>query len=183
MIKKKLCRLILKRELDEEYRILNNSYKNELSRIKSVLHENERRYGIIKRIFDLFPNAEIVGLERNKNDEELIIVINKNTIYLFGERYQVIDGLPRIYFDIIKEGHEVICEEKYIHIIDILMKDNEIGNGTVAMNALIKYANKIGVKYIDGTLSFVDDDHADRRNHFYKKFGFVISNSSIKLEL
>ena len=60
--------------------------------------------------------------------------------------------------------------ERYIKNID---------NGTVAMNALIKYAYKIGAKNIDGTLSSVDDDHTDRRNHFYKKFGFVISNSGI----
>lgn len=63
------------------------------------------------------------------------------------------------------------------------MVDNEIGNGTIAMNALIKYANKIEAKYIDGTLSPVDDGHADRRNYFYEKFGFVISNAYIRLDL
>lgn len=183
MIKNKLCRLIFKKELNEEYEMLNNNYKKEVSRIKSVLRENERRYGIIKRIFDLYPNAEIVGLDKNKKDEELVIVINKDTLYLFGERYQGEMGLPRIFFEIIEEEYQYVLKKRYLHIIDFLMEDNNIGNGTIAMNALIKYAYKIGAKYIDGTLSSVDDDHADRRNHFYEKFGFVISNSSIKLEL
>lgn len=183
MIKKKLCRLIFKKELDEEYAMLNNNYKKELSHIRSILYENEKKYGLVKRIFNLLPKAHIIGLDKNKNNEELIIALNDNTIYLFGERYQGIMGLPRIYFEIGKKEQEFGFEERYIHIIDILMEDNEIGNGSVAMKALIKYAKKIDAKYINGTLSSVDNDHADRRNHFYKKFGFAITNSSIKLEL
>lgn len=183
MIKKKLCRLIFKNELNEAYEVLNKKYLKELSRINSVMCENERRYGIIKRIFDIFPNAEIIGIEKNKNDEELIVVISGNAIYLFGERYQGITGLPRIYFEIRKKEHDFIFAETFIHIVDILMEDNKIGNGTIAMKALIKYAKKIEAKYIDGMLSSVDDEHVDRRNYFYKKFGFVVSDSSIKLEL
>lgn len=183
MIKKKLCMLIFKKELNNIYEKMNNNYKKELSRIKNVLYENERRYGLIEHIFNLFPNAEIVGISKNKDDKELISVINKsNTIYLFGERYQGIMRLPRINFEI-RKRQEFNFEEKYIHIIDILMMDNEIGNGTVAMNTLLNYAKKIDAKFIDGTLSSVDDDHVDRRNHFYEKFGFTISDSSIKLEL
>ena len=73
--------------------------------------------------------------------------------------------------------------ESYNAIIDILMEDNNIGNGTVAMKALLKYAKKINAKWIDGGLSSVDNDHADRRNHFYEKFGFVIKDSQIRLDL
>ena len=29
----------------------------------------------------------------------------------------------------------------------------------------------------------VDNDHADRRNHYYEKFGFVITDSNICLDL
>ena len=58
-----------------------------------------------------------------------------------------------------------------------------IGNGTVAMKALLKYAKKINAKWIDGGLSSVDNDHADRRNHFYEKFGFFIKDSQIRLDL
>ena len=73
--------------------------------------------------------------------------------------------------------------KKYIEIIDVLMVDNNIGNGTIAMKALIKYATKNNIKWIEGYLSSVDNDHADRRNHYYKKFGFEIKGSSIRLEI
>lgn len=182
-MKKKICRWIFKSELREAYTLLNNNYRNEMLKLKIAMEQNEKRYGLVKRIFDLCPNAEIIGLDRNKNDEELIIVLNNNdAIYLFGERYQGLMGLPRIYFKISPKESNIL-EEKYIHIIDVLMEDNNIGNGTVAMNALIKYAKRINAKYIDGWLSGVDDDHADRRDHYYEKFGFVIKDSRIRLEL
>lgn len=47
----------------------------------------------------------------------------------------------------------------------------------------INYAKEIGAPKITGSLSPVDDDHADRRNHFYEKFGFNIINSKIELNL
>lgn len=181
-MKEKICRWIFKKELDEAYTQLNNSYRNEMFKLKAAMKQNEERHGLIKRIFCLFPDANIMGLDNNKRDEELIIVLNNNTIYLFGERYQGITGLPRIYFEI-RDNENGIIEEKYIHIIDVLMEDDNIGNGTVAMNALIKYAKKINVKFINGWLSDVDNGHEGRRNHYYEKFGFVIDGSSINLEL
>ena len=181
-MKKKLCRWIFKKELDEAYTILNNNYQYEMSKLKIAMKQNEKRYGLVKQIFDSNPNAEIIGLDRNKNNEELIVVLIKNIIYLFGGRYQGSGSLPRMYFRILTK-ESGIFEERYIHIDDVLMVDNNIGNGTVAMNALIKYAKRINAIYIDGWLSSVDNDHADRRNHYYEKFGFVIKDSHIRLEL
>lgn len=182
MLKKRLCRQIFKKELKEAYDELNASYHKEVIRLKAAMKKNEKQHGLIKRIYFLFPDAEILGLDENGNGEELIIVLHAKTIYLFGERYQGICGLPRICFEertIEKEG----LIQKYIHIDDVLMEDNNIGNGSVAMKPLIKYAKKVNAKWIDGGLSSVDDDHADRRNHYYEKFGFTISDSSIRLDL
>ena len=74
-------------------------------------------------------------------------------------------------------------KKKYIHIDDVLMEDNDVGNGTIAMKALIKYAKRNNIKWIEGSLSSVDNDHADRRNHYYEKFGFKIQSSSIRLDI
>ena len=63
------------------------------------------------------------------------------------------------------------------------MEDNDVGNGTIAMKALIKYAKRNNIKWIEGNLSSVDNDHADRRNHYYEKFGFKIQSSSIRLDI
>lgn len=169
-MKKKLFRWIFKKESNEVCNLLNNSYQHEKLKLETVMKENEKRYGLIKRIFYLFSNAEIIGLDKNKNDEELIVVLNSNnTIYLFGEKYQGLMGLPRIYFEVLTKENDIL-EEKYLHIIDVQMEDNNIGNGTVAMNALIKYARRIKAKYICGDLSWVDNGHADRRNYYYEKF-------------
>ena len=51
------------------------------------------------------------------------------------------------------------------------------------MKALIKYAKRNNIKWIEGSLSSVDNDHADRRNHYYEKFGFKIQSSSIRLDI
>lgn len=72
---------------------------------------------------------------------------------------------------------------KWIYIDDVQMVDDNIGNGTVAMKGLIKYAEKIKANHIEGNLSCVDNDHADRRNHYYKKFGFEIEHLKIRLNL
>ena len=181
-MKKKLCRRIFRRELEEEYSKLNNSYLRELHRVEAAMEHNEKKYGLMSRIFLLFPNAEIIGLDKNNNNEELIVVKDNDAIYLFGERYQGIGGLPRIFFEIKTEKIDDL-EQKYIHIIDVLMVNDNIGNGSVAMKALIKYAKRINAKWIDGRFSSVDNDHADRRNHYYKKFGFNINGSQIHLDL
>lgn len=174
---KKLLKLIFKKELDEITKELNYKYDCKLKKMDFIVRQNEMRYGLIKQVFQWLPNAEIIGLEENKTHQELIIVLCNETIYLFGEDYQVFDRVPRIYFEIYDKP------QKHIHIIDVLTEDDNIGNGSVAMKALIKHAKKIDAKWIGGTLSNVDDDHADRRNHFYEKFGFNIDDSSIKLEL
>lgn len=44
--------------------------------------------------------ATLNQLEENGNKEELIVVLHDNSILLFGERYQGICGLPRIYFEV-----------------------------------------------------------------------------------
>ena len=175
-MKKKMCRWIFKKELNEAYTELNNSYCREVRRVEAAMEHNEKKYGLMKRIFSLLPTAEIIGLEENGNKEELIVVLHDNSILLFRERYQGICGLPRIYFEVNTQEIDGL-ERKYVHIIDILMEDNNIGNGTVAMKDLLKYAKKINAKWIDGGLSSVDNDHADRRNHFYEKFGFEITEN------
>lgn len=66
-----------------------------------------------------------------------------------------------------------------LHIDDVLMKHNSVGNGTIAMHALLQYAYFEGVDIITGCLSDVDADHQDRRNAYYKKFGFTVEKHRI----
>lgn len=55
--------------------------------------------------------------------------------------------------------------------------------GTYAMKALIKYAKDMHVSLLVGDLSAADEDHKDRRDHFYEKFGFENDGRFVKLRL
>ena len=78
--------MIFKKELEEEFQILNNHFLRKQQQIQCEMEKNKKKYGIVERIFYLFPNAEIIGMEKNKKDDELFIVMNNDTIYLLGER-------------------------------------------------------------------------------------------------
>lgn len=177
-MKKKICRFIFKKELEELSKEYDLKYRANLKKIQLAMAINEKQYGIAKRIFSLFPNAKIIGIDKNRQNEELFIAMTADAIYLFGERYQTITNIPRILFSIVQN-----VDSHHIHIDDIDMEDNNIGNGTIAMNALIKYAKETSASWISGSLSSVDNDHISRRNHFYEKFGFTINNSKIILKL
>ncbi len=161
---------------------INQKFKYEQHMIGMQMNQNIRKYNILKKIYKLIPDIKIIGIGQNKRNEDLIVAINKETLYLFGERYQIHGNLPRIYFKIYG-GDNCYSEKKQMKIIDVFMEDNNIGNGSVAINALIKMEKEIDCTRITGMLSFVDDDHADRRDHFYQKFGFEIVDSTIILEL
>lgn len=178
----RLFRWIYRHEWEETCSMLENMYKQQEMRLNAKALEHERQYGLLKHIFLMYPNAMIIGLSKNKKDEELIAVLAGNAICLYGERYQGMCDLPRILFEV-NEANILEDKVKNIHISDVLMKDIDIGNGAVAMEALIKYAKIIKAKYIAGEFSKVDDDHADRRKHYYEKFGFAIKDRKIRLDL
>ena len=103
--------------------------------------------------------AKYICTRTNKLDDPLMCFVKNNCLYLVNRSYSTI-----IMFHFKEPGH--------LHIDDILMKTNDIGNGSVAMEALLKYAIKSGVHVITGDLSSIDDDHKNRRDHYYAKFGF-----------
>lgn len=61
-----------------------------------------------------------------------------------------------------------------IKICDIQMKDNNIGNGSIAMKYFIKVSKEMRFNKIVGDISNVDKDHWDRLIHYYQKFGFKV---------
>lgn len=71
-----------------------------------------------------------------------------------------------------------------INIGDIQCNRNNKGYGSFMMKALIEYGKRNNYKSIEGWISQVDVDHIDRLHHFYRKFGFNITQNtdSIKIE-
>ena len=67
-----------------------------------------------------------------------------------------------------------IKEKEIVTIGDIQCNKNNRGYGSLMMKALITYAKQNDIKFIEGWISEVDDNHIERLYHFYKKFGFDI---------
>ena len=93
---------------------------------------------------------------------------------LYSERYKAITNHPKIM------ASYVSCygEAPYIKIDDILVVDDDVGNGSILMRYFIKYCKTTDAKCIRGQLSSVDNGHFDRSEHFYKKHEFNVKFKS-----
>lgn len=180
-MRKYLFRWIFKKELNQIQKNLEYQIKSIDKKSQASISEIQKSYSIAKRVFNLFPDAEIIGIEPNDHKEELYVVKRVDssllTIYLLGESYQAINNLPRIMASI---KTDYTSKEKYIKIHDILMVDNSIGNGAIAMKHFLNTARKTEAKYISGVLSSVDSDHFNRLEKYYERFGFEVKFNDIK---
>jgi len=179
-MKKKLCRIIFRKELEKEYQKLQDCHNAEMYEVLCELDESRRQHEVLGSVFKKFSDARIVGIEKNKREEELLVVMRGKDIYLFGERYQGNKPLPRLYYKIVPARDN---EFEYIYIQDVQAVDANIGNGSIILKTLVEYAKECGARKIVGNLSIADADNADRRNHYYEKFGFKVSESRIELDL
>lgn len=178
MVKLKLFKWLFKRELAIcENAIIQNEQKCEqkINQMKAELELNKKQYGLVNRIFFLFPNAKIIAIDTNKRNEEVLVVEEADrtslTILLFGFSYQGLTHLPRIMATIRKDK---LIDYNSVYIDDIVNIDDNIDNGSILMKYFLKAVEKLHVDYIDGGLSSVDKGHFDRSEHFYKKFGFEV---------
>lgn len=130
---------------------------------------------LINEWFENYCDAEYLSCEVNKCGHVVVALYHNKAIYLLGENYKTIMYAPKIVFGVFDNGH--------LHIDDVLMKTDNVGNGSIAMRALLKYSKWHNIKKITGFLSSVDDNHKARRNHYYEKFGFSICESKIVLKL
>ncbi|PFU37813.1 hypothetical protein COK86_27350 [Bacillus cereus] len=195
---KKMKRSIMKSLFKKELYDIHNGYQAQVNEYKKrieveaklKLKDLEMQCKIPHRIFELYKNAEIIGIEKNKRNEELFVFKKRVGLNVYikmcGESYWAINHMPRIYTRILGEGHS---RGYCMFIDDVQNVDNNIGNSSIAMKYLIETAKEIGVPYIEGELSPFDRGHFDRLEHFYKKFGFKVSFNkertagTVKLEL
>lgn len=119
--------------------------------------------------------VEVVAIRKNKEDEWVIVTkwITDTDIWikLYSPKYLACNRHPRIMSSIYCDYDK---NEKFIKIDDILMEDNNIGNGTICMEYFIQQIRSMNYDLIKGYLSSVDKDHFDRSIHYYKKFGFIV---------
>lgn len=179
---KRMKRFVMDRFYKEEFQVLIDKTKKRIEAEGKLYSKDlEAKCNILYKIFKYNKNAVIGGFERNNNEHELFVFIDRKGpniyIIMYGADYPKPPMITARIFD------------EYLYIDDIDMVRNEIGNGSIAMKYLIKTANEIGVPFIKGNISPVDKDHFDRLEHYYKKFGFKVkfnkerTGGTLKLEL
>ena len=129
---------------------------------------------IAKDWMDSHQDGEILLKCQNTLDDEIVSVYSNNTIYLLGPSYPTVIFAPKMLLS---------RQDSDIKIEDVLCKQNNIGNGSILMLSLFEYCKRHNIQRITGYLSSVDNDHKSRRDHYYKKFGFTLTEHSLLKEL
>ena len=181
MIKRWLLKTFYKKELSE----IHKYYQGIVEEIRRSTNKKTNMIEIVHSVLQE-KNHVIIGEAINKMNEQLLVVQwvfgDEIWLKLYSERYNVCNRHPRIMATYVAPYGK--CP--YIKIDDILVEDNEVGNGSILMTHFIEYCRKTDAKYICGELSSEDNDHFDRLEHFYKKHGFDVefnnnrSSGSIK---
>lgn len=184
----KFCRFF-HAELTSHESILTSEYENKIKAIQDKTKQEKEIYDIMKKVLNN-QNHIIVGINKNNKGEEVLVIQfcydNSINFKLFSKTYSSFSNNPRIMATIEKD---IIKGTKSIKIDDILVQDNNIGNGSILMPYFLDYCKETGAEYISGLLSDVDSDHFDRSIHFYKKHGFTCklneskTSGSIRYEL
>lgn len=177
MIKKIIYNICFKKERLEEERLRQvyvDLARKAYDEKKIIENDNILNMGKMDLVnWALDDKMEIIGIEENKNNKILIVAKsqydNHLDIYLYTKEYK--SYLPRILCTLHQYKN---TRYKELKIDDLLMIENSIGNGTIAMKYLLKYAKTNDVVKIKGDLSPVDKDNFIRSIPFYQKFGFNV---------
>ena len=142
---------------------VEDKYKKERKQIENIFNGNfiNNRDNLYNRI-----DVKIVGYSQNKNGHNVFILLYIKMKDMYDKNSQKIG-------------------EK-IKIIGLFAeKDKNIGNGSILLKALIKFAKEEKIKKITGELPRGNKANNDKqlRKHFYEKFGFKINEEQIELLL
>lgn len=182
---------LIKTKIQEE--IKNKTLENQYALCEMCTRRNPTFYEIVNKIFEEWPYARILGVEKNNLGEEQVIVVSSPVISFYGYHNTTIDirlinnsqDFPPSQKYIFSTVYRDPCDESslILRIQDIRFEPHNNGNGSIAMNALIKYVKEIGFKKINGYFFPDDPSVANDLEKFYKKFGFEVDRKTGHLEL
>jgi len=139
-----------------------------------LIDRKKRR--LITKINDLISSdecREYKGLQKDKKGNYVGVVICNCLQFIKVELYHT-NGKRSVLTAVLKDG--------VLNIGDIQIDKIDLGCGSLAMQALMDFAKEHRYSKITGWLSPVDQDHFDRLEHFYKKFGFSVEFNSERTE-
>ena len=134
----------------------------------------------LKKALNLFENKywQVVSFPMH-NSRPFLIALKRS------ERYSRPSELSFFLFDCSELSQRAEAylniehDDDRISIVDLNVArlDANQGHGSMLMSELLRYAKMHKVTCISGGLSFIDlDDHPERLQHFYRKFGFTITD-------
>lgn len=128
------------------------------------------------------------AMNNKKSDKIIGKEYNKRNILRFVRLLE--DGQMYVQFTLQKDGKKCfripvgILTAKplvdsngiqYVELVDTQINDRNIGDASILMNYFMEYCKNSDAKYITGDLSYVDRDHFDKLEYFYKKYGFSVT--------
>lgn len=179
MIKKVLFGWVFKdyfRLYEEQMKKLNNALAKKIEEVyklkkyKKILQDNNN---LVNEICSSNLCNIIMGIENNKDNETMYIVKTEYSNSIDFKLYNLLCFKNKVLPIMECQIHEY-NNIKYIEILDNHAIDENVGNGSILMKYLIKYAENNNISYVEGSLSPADKDHFDLLEHYYKKFEFEI---------
>lgn len=153
------------KEYSEKKAEISKNYYKEIQKLKRYCSQ----YEYLNKSLELFKFRKAIKIIKNNRGHIYMVMEDYYNdsldFYLTGEMNKGIVGCPRILSTI---------RDKYIWIDDLFAIDEDCGNGSLLLECLFSKANELSIREIRGDLSWVDADHFDKLEHFYKKNGFNV---------
>lgn len=155
-----------------------DKYRNKRSFAK--VHTLDMKSILKKELTKISEDPEKLVLDVVYENEE-IIMIYRNNLNNMEEKYGtfLIELKVITSIGILKDRVCMVAEYSKkeiieIHEIQVFGKNQHRGYGSVLLTALIDIAVENSIKEISGWISYVDEDHFDKLDYFYKKHGFSV---------
>lgn len=160
---------------------LNKQYENDIFKYKMKLQ-------VLDGIKKLSENKEIILSFFNHNGREAVSTVQPGLRTKWLNKFSLsfhiyfIDCTPfKIVQTLETEVYIKDNNEYSIYIVDFIGKSNQ-GYGSILMQEFLDYIKQMPVKLVYGFLSEIDlqrsEEHKELLFHFYKKFGFEITEKN-----
>lgn len=118
----------------------------------------------------------LLNIKHNKREQPMVVYLEvedpgqEYNILIYDLETYSIDNYSWVY----KLEFRLCNNKKRIFIYDNHSKIENIGNASIGLEQLIKFAELMGVREITGEITWNDWDHVSKLEHLYKKFGFAV---------
>ncbi|EMY4796468.1 TPA: hypothetical protein ACGPFX_002047 [Bacillus pacificus] len=157
------------KELYGEIQDSEKTLKEEVERLLEVKENNEFVESMLKK------GTIIDGVEFNKSSVKYYVCVSMDSksITLSLQNKRTGHPYPRLYANFYQDIQNPFIVTCYIN--DVFAVQEDVGNGSILIQYLIKWAKKMNACQVNGMLSYVDVEKFDKLEQFYTKNGFTVN--------